>query len=184
MKKHFFAAILALTALGASSCKKDPKLPTPSVEEFPLAFINISAQSTYKVTDIQAGNPTATFFIDVRGGDASQVESINIYRTFRGFNVPATGNPALGFGGPTLLLRSVPPTSGNISVTLSDMIAGLTRAAGPSQGGTRVPITGASLRANESFLITYDLLLKGGRRIEYNQSFNTAPLSGTITVIP
>lgn len=186
MKNIIYAALLVVIGLTSLSCKKDPKLPTPSVEEFPLIFTNTSTQSTYKLSDVQGtGNPTATFTIDVKGGDLDKVESIEVYRTFRGFNVPSgTAMPTLAFGGPTVLLRTVPPASGSIEVTLTDIIANLTRATGPSQGGNRTAITRASLKANEGFLFTYALLLKGGRRIEFNQSFNAAPLSGLVTIVP
>ena len=185
MKKYFLAVLLAVTALGASSCKKDPKLPTPAVEEFPQIFTITGTQSTFKVTDIQGtGNPSASFSIDVRGGDASQVEAIEIYRTFRGFNVPATGTAVVALGGPTVLLRTVPPVSGTVDITVNDIISGLTRPTGASQTGTRAAITRASLKSTEGFLFTYALLLKGGRRIEFNQSFNAAPFSGIVTVTP
>jgi hypothetical protein len=186
MKKILYALLLASTTLGAASCNKDPKLPTPSVEEFPQIYTNITTQSTYKLADVRAttGNPTAIINLDVRGGDVSNVESIEIYRTARTYNVPATGNPVLAQGGSTVLLRTVPPTSGDVTISINDLIAGMTRPTGTSQTGTRTSITRASLQVNEGFLLTYALLLKSGRRVEYNASFNTAPFSGIVSIVP
>ncbi|WP_046244495.1 hypothetical protein [Hymenobacter terrenus] len=185
MKKHIFAVLLAISALGATSCNKDPKLPTPDVEEFPQIYTNITAQSTYKVSEIQGGaNPTATVNLDVRGGDANKVEAIEIFRQARTFNVPATGNATVGQSATRVLLKAVPPVSGDIQIPLSEMIAGLTRPTGASQTGTRVAITPASLKANEGFFLTYGLLLKGGRRIAYNTSFLNAPFSGVVNIVP
>jgi hypothetical protein len=185
MKKILYALLLASTTFGAASCNKDPKLPTPSVAEFPQIYTNITTQSTYKLADARGtGNPTAIVNLDVRGGDASQVESIEIYRTARTYNVPATGSPVLAQGGTTVLLRTVPPTSGDVEISINDLIAGMTRPTGASQTGTRTAITRASLQANEGFLLTYALMLKGGRRIEYNASFNAAPFSGIVSIVP
>lgn len=186
MKKYIFAVLLAISALGATSCKKDPKLPTPGVEDFPLIYTNLGAQSVFKLADVRgSGNPTAVINLELRGGDLSQVEAIEIYRQARTFNVPATGNPVLGLGGSTLLLRTVPPASGDVEIALNDLMPNLTRPTGASQAGTRVALTRASLQANEGFLITYALQLKGGRRIEYlAASFLNAPLSGTISIVP
>jgi hypothetical protein len=185
MKKILYALLLASATLGATSCNKDPKLPTPSVEDFPQIYTNITTQSTYKLADVRGtGNPTAIVNLDVRGGDLNQVEAIEVYRTARTFNIPASGNPILGQGGNTVLLRTVPPASGNVEISINDLIAGLTRPTGASQTGTRTAITRASLQTNEGVLLTYALLLKGGRRIEYNATFNAAPFSGVVSIVP
>jgi hypothetical protein len=185
MKKHFFGLLLAFSALSVSSCEKDPKLPTPGVEEFPQIYTNITAQSSYKVSEIQS-NPTATINLDVRGGNVNDVEAIEIYRQARTFNVPTgtTPAPVVAAGGPRVLLKTVPPVSGDVQIPLSEMIAGLTRPTGAAQTGPRAAITSASLRATEGFLITYGLLLKNSRRIEYNASFNNTPFSGIVTIVP
>jgi hypothetical protein len=184
MKKILYAVLLAATTLGASSCNKDPKLPTPSVEEFPQIYTIIGTQSTYSQAAIQgSGSPTATITLDVRG-DASQVEAIEVYRTMRSFNVPATGTGTVALGGPTVLLRTVSPASGDVVISVDDIIVGMTRPTGASQTGTRTAVTRASLRAGEGFLFTYALKLKSGRRIEYNASYNNAPFSGVVTIVP
>lgn len=192
MKKIFYALLLTASAFSFSSCRDEDNLPYPKAEEFPVIFTNITdGQSSYKLAEaIGSSNPTATFNIDVKGGDVSAVEAVEIYRSFRGFNVPATGTPILGLG-PRLLLRTVPATSTIVEVTLVDMISGLTRATGTSQTGNRTALTRASLKATEGFLVTYELVLKDGRRIVYTPLSNgivsgtatNAPFSGIVTII-
>lgn len=192
MKKFLYALLLAASTLSVTACRDEDNLPFPKTEEFPLVFTNLSTQSTFKVADVQGtSNPTASFAIEVKGGDANQIEAIEVYRSFRGFNVPTSGNPAIGLG-PRVLLRTVPPTSGDVEVSINDLINGLTRPSGPSQTGTRVAITRASLRANEGFLFTYELVLKDGRRISYTPLSGgivsgiqaSAPYAGIITIAP
>lgn len=191
MKKILYALLLTASAFGFSGCRDEDNLPYPKTEEFPIIFTTITAgQSSYRLTDVAgSGNPTATFAIEVKGGDPNQVEVVEVYRSFRGFNVPASGMAALGLG-PRVLLRTVPPTSSSIEVSINDAISGLTRATGASQGGARTPITRASLRAGEGFLFTYELVLKDGRRIVYTPlsggvvsgAQSTAPFSGLVTI--
>ncbi len=189
MKKFLYALLLATTALGASSCRDEDNLPFPKTEEFPLIFTTVSAQSTFKLADVQGNsNPTATFDIELKGGDLGKIEAVQVYKTFVGFNVPATTTPptapTLGAGGPVVLLTTVPPNSGSVQVALNDLIPGLTRATGANQGGARIALTRASLRASEGFRFTYALLLKDGRQITYNATALSAPFSGVVTIIP
>jgi len=190
MKKLLYALLVTVSAFSFSGCRDEDNLPYPKTEEFPVVFTTLTTgANTYKLTDIAgSGNPVASFSIDLKGGDLSAVEAVEIYRSFRGFNVAAT--PAVGTG-PRTLLRSVSPSSATIEVSINDAISGLTRATGASQTGARTPITRASLRENEGFLFTYELLLKDGRRIVYTPLSNgivsgaqaIAPYSGTITIV-
>jgi hypothetical protein len=183
MKKFLFAFSLMVSALSLSSCRDEDNLPYPKTEEYPIIFTNVTAsESAYKLSDIAGtGNPTATFSIDVKGGDASKVDYIEVYRSFRGYNVAAT--PALGLG-PRVLLRTVPPTSATLEVTLNDMINGLTRPTGSSQTGARTAITRASLKENEGFLVTYELVLKDQSRVVYTPTSAAGVVSGTSTNAP
>jgi hypothetical protein len=184
MKKVLFALLVVISALGASSCKHDPDLPFPATEEYPQIYTNVSTANAFKLSEVQgSGNATARFDIQVQGGDVNKVEGIEVYRQFVGFNVPTTGNPALAVGGPNLLLRTVPPTSATIQVTIDELIQGLTRPTGASQTGTRVAITRASLKAGEGFRFTYALKLKDGSRIDFNPTFLNAPFSGIVTIV-
>ena len=196
MKKTLYALLLMVSAFSFSSCRDEDNLPYPKTEEVPVIFTNITAgQSSFKLSDIAGtGNPTATFSIDVKGGETSNIESIEVYRSFRGYNVPPVTtpvtDPTLGLG-PRLLLRTVAPNSGNIDVTLNEVIAGLTRAAGNSQAGTRVALTRASLKENEGFLFSYELVMKDGRRVVYTPLSGgvisgaqaSAPYTGVVTVV-
>jgi hypothetical protein len=177
MKKILYALLLMVSAFNISGCRDEDKLPYPKTEEYPVIFTTITAgQSAYRVADANGGsNPSATFAIDVKGNTES-VDVIEIYRSFRGFNVPTSGTAVVGLG-PRVLLRTVTPTSTSVEVNINDIINGLTRANGPLQVDPRiprVPITRASLRATEGFLITYELVLKDGRRVVYT------PLSGGV----
>lgn len=154
-----------------------------------MVFTNLASQSTFKLSDIAGtGNPTATFSIEVKGGDLNAVEAVEVYRSFRGYNVAAT--PALGLG-PRVLLKTVPPASADITVSLNEVITGLTRATGASQAGARTTLTRASLKENEGFLFSYELLLKDGRRVVYTPLSGgvvsgtqaNAPYTGLVTVI-
>ncbi|QIL75706.1 hypothetical protein [Hymenobacter sp. HDW8] len=184
MKKVLFALLVVISALGASGCEDDPDLPFPETKEYPQIYTNVTAENAFKLTEVQGtGNAAARFDIQVQGGNANEVEAIQVYRQFVGFNVPAgTTAPALGVGGPTVLLRTVPPTSGTIELTIDEVIQGLTRATGATQAGARTALTRASLRTGEGFRFTYALLLKDGTRIEYNPTFLNAPFSGIVTI--
>ena len=184
MKKILFSFLIIASSLATSSCKHDPDLPFPDTKEYPQIFTTVSTENSFKLAEVQgSGNAMARFDIAVGGGDVNSVESIEIYRTFIGFNVPSTpAGLAVGVGGPTVLLRTVPPTSGTIEVSITDLIPGLTRATGPSQGGNRVALTRASLRAGEGFRFTYALLLKDGTRITFNPSFLNAPFAGFLFI--
>lgn len=193
MKKPFLALLLAAVTLSFSACRDEDNLPYPQTEEFPVIFTTITAgQSSFRVAEVNAGtgNPTATFDIEVKGGESNQIDAIEVYRTFRGFNVPTTGNAALGLG-PRALLRTVAPNSGSIDVSINDAINGLTRATGATQGGARTPITRTSLRTGEGFLFTYELVLRDGRRIVYTPlqrgvvtgAQANAPYSGLVNIV-
>jgi hypothetical protein len=185
MKKVFLGLLMIISALGFSSCESDPDLPFPATKEYPQIFTNTSAENAFKLAEVRGtGNATARFDIQVQGGDVNQVEAIQVYRQFVGFNVPAASvTPTVGVGGPTLLLRTVPPTSGTIEVTINELIPGLTRATGANQAGARVALTRASLQVGEGFRFTYALLLKDGTRVEYSPSFLNAPFSGIVTIV-
>ncbi|WP_139919985.1 hypothetical protein [Hymenobacter sp. DG01] len=192
MKKFLYALLLAASALSVSACRDEDNLPFPKTEEFPLVFTNLTTQNTFKLADVQGtGNPTTTFNIEVKGGDASKIEAIEVYRSFRGYNKPAAGvTRAIGTG-PRVLLRTVAPSSGSIEVSINDLITGLTRASGATQTGARVALTRASLEANEGFLFTYELVLKDGRRIVYTPLSGgivsgiqaSAPYAGIVTIV-
>jgi hypothetical protein len=190
MKKIFFGLLIILSALGTSSCEHDPDLPFPATKEYPQIYTNVSAENAFKLAEVQGtGNATARFDIQVQGGDANEVEAIQVYRQFVGFNVPpppvppaSPTAPTVGVGGPTVLLRTVPPTSATIEVTIDELLPGLTRATGNAQTGARTALTRASLRAGEGFRFTYALLLKDGTRIEFNPTFLNAPFSGIVTI--
>ncbi|UYZ59221.1 hypothetical protein [Hymenobacter latericus] len=180
MKNVITALFLLFVALGTPGCKDDPDLPFPKTEEFPQIFTNLTPQSTFSAAAVQssAGNPTASFNIEVQGGDLGQVEAIELFSTFRGFN--SSGAGALS-NAPRILVKRLPPASGAVEVSINELIAGVTRA-NATAGGARVPVTRASLRATESFTFTYELVLKDGRRIVYSPTFNNAPFAGTIAI--
>jgi len=184
MKKILFSLLIIASSLATSSCKHDPDLPFPDTKEYPQIITTVSVENSFKLAEVQgSGDATARFDIAVSGGDVSNVESIEIYRTFFGFNVPPTpATLAAGAGGPTVLLRTVPPTSGTIEVSITDLIPGLTRPNGPTQGNPRVALTRASLRVGEGFRFTYALLLKDGTRITFNPSFLNPPFAGFVLI--
>jgi hypothetical protein len=186
MKKVFFGLLVLISTLGISSCEHDPDLPYPATKEYPQIYTNVSTENAFKLAEVQgSGNATARFDIQVQGGNPNEVEAIQVYRQFVGFNVPTgTGTPAVGAGGPTVLLRTVPPTSATIEVTIGELITGLTRATGATQTGARTALTRSSLRAGEGFRFTYALLLKDGTVITFNPTFLNAPFSGIVTIVP
>ncbi|KUG06772.1 hypothetical protein [Solirubrum puertoriconensis] len=181
MKNVIVALLLLFVALSTPGCKDDPDLPFPETEEFPQIFTNLTPQSTFSAAAVQssAGNPTASFNIELQGGDLNQVEAIELFSTFRGFN--SAGTAGTLSNAPRILVKSLPPTSGSVEVSINELITGVTRA-NATAGGARVPVTRASLRATESFTFTYELVLKDGRRIVYSPTFNTAPFAGTIAI--
>lgn len=188
MKKFLFASLLAASALSLTACRDEDKLPFPKTVEYPLVFTNASAQNGFKLADAQGtGAAIGRFDIQVEG-DVSNVESIEIYRTFYGYNVPATTTPptapTLAAGGPSFLVRTVPPVSSTIEVNLAELVTGLTRATGPSHTSTaRTAVTRASLRVNEGVRFNYALRLKDGTRVDYSPSFLNAPYSGVVPVV-
>jgi hypothetical protein len=188
MKKILFALLVIISAFGSSSCKHDPDLPFPATTDYPQIVTNVSAANSFKLAEIQGtGNATASFGIEVKGGNANNIEAIEVYRTFIGFNIPVPRTPptapTLAIGGPTVLLRTVPPTSGIVEVNIDELIPGLTRVNGPShQDSPRTPLTRASLRVGEGFHFTYALLLKDGTRITFNPSFLNAPFAGSVFI--
>lgn len=186
MKKLLYTALLAAVTLTATSCRDEDNLPFPKAVEYPLVFTNVTTQNGFKIAEVQGtGAANARFDIQV-SGDVSNVESIEVYRTFVGYNVPAVTTPptapVLGLGGPTVLLRTVAPVSGTIEVGIDELIPSLTRPSGASQTGTRVALTRASLRSNEGFRFTYALKLKDGSRVDYSPSFLNAPYSGIVAI--
>jgi subtilisin family serine protease len=185
MKKVLFALLVVISALGASSCEHDPDFPYPNTKEYPQIYTNVSTENAFKLAEVQSsGSATARFDIQVQGGNPNEVEAIQVYRQFVGFNVPTgTAAPAVGVGGPTVLLRTVPPTSATIELTIDEVIQGLTRATGATQAGARTALTRGSLRAGEGFRFTYALLLKDGTVIQFNPTFLNAPFSGIVTVV-
>ena len=167
MKKIIYVALLVASTLGISSCKDDPNLPTPETVDYPIVRSTLTPQSVYSLASVRdnSQNPSVSFTVEV-AGPVEQVESIEVYRSLRAFTT-ATGT-VLAVE-PRVLLRTIPPTTATIDVTINEAIAGLTR-----RGTPRTPLTRASLRANEGFLFTYELLLKDGQRVVFT------PLSGGV----
>jgi len=184
MKKILFSLLVMISTFGISSCEHDPDLPFPATVEYPQIITTVSDENSFKLAEVRgSGNATARFNIEVGGGNVNNVESIEIYRAFIGFNVPSGSTaPTASLGGSTVLLRTVPPTSGTVEVTIDELITGLTRPSGATQGNPRIPITRASLRAGEGFRFTYALLLKDGTRITFNPSFLNAPFAGFLFI--
>ncbi|MCC3157289.1 hypothetical protein LJ737_08565 [Hymenobacter sp. 15J16-1T3B] len=186
MKKILYAALLAVSTLTATSCRDEDNLPFPKTVEYPVVFTNVSASNGFKIAEVQGtGAANARFDIQVEG-DVSKVDAIEVYRTFVGYNVPATTTPptapVLGIGGPTVLLRTVAPASGTVEVGIDELVTGLTRPSGASQTGARVALTRASLKSNEGFRFTYALKLKDGSRVDYSPTFLNAPYSGIVAI--
>lgn len=190
MKKILYAMLVMAVSFGFAGCRDEDNLPYPKAVDYPIIFTTLTTgQNTFSLTDIAGtGNPTVTLNLDVKGGNLQEVETIEVYRSFRGFNVAAT--PALGLG-PRVLLRTVAPNSGALQLSLNDIVSGLTRATANTQTGTRTALTRASLKETEGFLFTYELLLKDGRRIVYTPLSNgivsgsqaAAPYAGLVTVV-
>lgn len=171
MKKIIYAALLVASTLGISSCKDDPNLPTPATVDYPIVRSTLTEQSVYSLASVgnNSQNPSVSFTVEV-AGPVERVESIEVYRSARVFTTPTGTTLAVQ---PRVLLRSIPPTTATIDVTINEAIAGLTR-----PGTPRTPLTRASLRAGEGFLFTYELLLKDGQRVVFTPLSSAGVVSG------
>lgn len=178
MKKIMFALWLGCTSVAMTSCKDNEKDPRPASESVPN-ITSLTATSTISQADARnaAINPTVSFTVNVTGPSIDRVEAIEVYKSFRGIVANTQGQNVLSTL-PRVLVRTIPPVQTTIDITLNDLVANMQRrgtAAGASITAPLSPLTRASLTAGatgtplanlrESFIFTYEILMKDGRRI-------------------
>lgn len=186
MKKIMFALWLGFTAVAVTSCKDNDKDPRPATESMPNVT-STNATPTFSQADARnaAINPTITFTVNVTGPSIDQVEAVEVYKTFRNIVRNAQGQSTIQTL-PRVLVRSIAPAQTTIEIPFNDLVANLQRrgaASGAAFNAPLTPLTRASLTAQESFLFTYELILKDGRRIVLTPT-SGGVVSGSQTIAP
>lgn len=186
MKKVLFALWMGLSAFAVTSCKDSDKDPLPATESVPnVTTANSTPTFTQAAARNTANNPAISFTVSVTGPNIDKVESVEVYKTFRNIVRNAQGQLAIQTL-PRVLVRSIPPSQTTVEVTLNDLVANLQRrgtASGAAFDAPLAPLTRTSLATQESFLFTYELLMKDGRRIVLTP-ISGGVVSGTQTAAP
>ncbi|GAB2965894.1 hypothetical protein GCM10027048_39880 [Hymenobacter coalescens] len=194
MKKILFALWLGVAAVSMTSCKDEDKDPLPKFEEVPLVLSALTT-ATYTQADARSttANPVISLTTNVTGPNLDKVESVEIYKSLRNIVRNAQGQLALQTL-PRVLVRTIPPAPTTTEISFNDLVANMQRR-GPSSGSAfdapLAPLTRASLTAQESFVFTYELVMKDGRRVVLTPTSGgivsgtqaAAPYAGIVTIV-